>query len=160
MKKSKILIFSVLLFSYFVPLLYGQEDTLDIRIEEPVIRGDINTPWTTTQIKTGLGTTAPYATFEVRGTKYDYTPNVASTQLASGNIELARSSYPYIDFNGWSLNRDYDARIILRNDNYLQIEGGSLNVGYYHSIGSCKFAVNGKSYFSNYVGIGTNNPAL
>lgn len=135
MKKSKVLVFTVfyVLFSYSALLLYGQEDTLDIRIEEPVIRGDVNTPWTTTQIKTGLGTTTPYATFEVRGGLYAGTPYVASTQLASGNIELARSTYPYIDFNEWSLNRDYDARIILRNDNYLQIEGGSLNVGYYPS---------------------------
>lgn len=106
-----------------------------------------------------MGTTAPYATFEVRNNLYKGTPNITSKQISGGILELARGTYPYIDFNGWTLNQDYDARIILRSDDYLSVEGTSLNVGYYQSIGSNKFAVNGNSYFNGNVGIGTTSPA-
>ncbi len=77
--------------------------------------------------KVGIGTggSIPYATLDIRGTTYNSIPTAYGTQIAGGNIELTRSSYPYIDFTT-NLNVDYNARLIyFSTGNYLQLAGAN-----------------------------------
>ncbi|MCD6594946.1 hypothetical protein J7L68_04640 [bacterium] len=72
--------------------------------------------------KWGIGTTAPTAALHITGTSYDGTPDLQGTQIAAGIIELARSTYPYIDFNASAYGADYDARLIYnQTDDDLEI---------------------------------------
>ncbi|KKP52825.1 MAG: hypothetical protein UR43_C0010G0016 [candidate division TM6 bacterium GW2011_GWF2_33_332] len=106
----------------------------------------------------GIANTAPSAVLHVAGSTYDGTPNDAGTQICSGLIELSRASYPYIDFNHSAYGDDYDSRIMLRESDWLSVEGSGLGINYTSSLVNMKLAVGGGGYFSGDVGIGVSSP--
>ncbi len=102
----------------------------------------------------GIGTTSPTSSLHITRSSYDGTPNVYGTQISQGVIELTRSGSPYIDFKNDIGAGDYDARILLRNNDFLHLQGASLGIGYTSSTtGSTGLVVAGN------VGIGTTTPA-
>ena len=102
----------------------------------------------------GIGTTVPTSSLHITRSSYDGTPNVYGTQISQGVIELTRSGSPYIDFKNDIGAGDYDARILLRNNDFLHLQGASLGIGYTSSTtGSTGLVVAGN------VGIGTTTPA-
>jgi hypothetical protein len=58
------------------------------------------------------------------------------------SIELRGTGVPYIDFTN-DASTDFDMRLILRSDNFLQIYGGSVGIGNTESGGKHKLAVEG-----------------
>lgn len=77
----------------------------------------------------GIGTDSPRSALHVTGATLDETPDVAGTQIAQGYMEVTRNgSSPYIDFQNDIGGTDYDARMILTDDDLLSLEGAGLNV--------------------------------
>ncbi len=112
----------------------------------------------------GIGTVSPTSTLNVVGSTSSYIPGIAGTQIISGAMEFAKSTYPYIDFNGWTLNSDYDSRIILYNENLLSFLGAPIGINYttYNSnyrlsVGGNSY-LNGNAYVTGNLGIGTTSP--
>lgn len=114
----------------------------------------------------GIGTTSPTSTLNIVGNTSSYIPSTNGTQIISGAIELAKSTYPYIDFNGWTLgSQDYDSRIILYNENLLSFLGAPIGINYttYNSnyrlsVGGNSY-LNGNGYITGNLGLGTTSPS-
>ncbi|MGB0757688.1 MAG: tail fiber domain-containing protein [Patescibacteria group bacterium] len=103
--------------------------------------------------KVGIGG-EPEAALHVRSTAYMSQPTMFGTQIGSGTLELVRNGTPYIDFlNDAGSSNDYDARIMLRANDLLTVEGANLHVRYTSQQGSHALAVNGTSYFGNSISI-------
>ena len=78
--------------------------------------------------KVGIGTTAPGAKLHVAGAiKWGTAGAVLNTDQGA-SIELRGTGVPYIDFSN-DATTDYDARIILRGDDSLTIEGANVGIG-------------------------------
>ncbi|MEM9328441.1 MAG: hypothetical protein AAGA85_22425 [Bacteroidota bacterium] len=77
----------------------------------------------------GIGTDNPKATLHVQGTSWDDTPNVQGTQVLSGILELTRTNYgPFIDFQNDVDGINYDARLRLSANDYLELLGAHLSI--------------------------------
>jgi hypothetical protein len=83
--------------------------------------------------KVGMGTVNPTSALQIVSGGSDFTPNEQGIQLTgsdqSGNpgIELtANDGTPYIDFQNDTSGTDYDARIILLDNNTLSIKGADV----------------------------------
>ena len=85
--------------------------------------------------RAGIGTTTPDSALHVVGGGSDNTPNKQGIQLTgsdvAGNVGIELTGdgkIPYIDFQNDIDNTDFDARIILRGNDTLSIEGADLEV--------------------------------
>jgi hypothetical protein len=90
----------------------------------------------------GIGTTNPSARLHVNGEIVwgDHGARLSGDQGAS--IELRGSGRPFIDFSN-DASTDFDARIILENDNTLHFSNANIGIGT-NNPGSYKLAVEGK----------------
>lgn len=90
----------------------------------------------------GMGTNAPQAKLDVAGDiRWGTTGSFLKTDQG-GAIELRGTGIPYIDFSNGPTG-DYDARMILLNNDILNIDGASVGIGTTNP-GTFKLAVEGK----------------
>lgn len=115
------------------------------------LSSNANLFWDNTNNRLGIGTSSPTAILNVVGTSTDGTPNNDGTQISNGAVELARSTFPYLDFNGWTLGQDYDSRIILYAENILSFLGAPVGINYTTYNANYRLSVGGNSYFNGYV---------
>lgn len=91
--------------------------------------------------KVGIGTDNPSSNLDVNGEIAWGSQGAKLTTNQGAAIELRGSGIPFIDFSN-DQSTDYDVRMILKNDDFLQIDGGNVGIGTSQS-GSHRLAVEG-----------------